>query len=216
MANPWFQIPNLVSLSRVALTPFVGYYLAQGDSRSTLICAGLLLLAGVTDGLDGYLARKLNQVSTLGIVLDPIADKIFAGILVILLILYRDFPIWLAAAIIGRDLLILVAGSILLRGRKVVIPSNITGKYAFGVMAFLLGSYVIRFQFGIEFTTWVTVALLILSTLTYARVFWHVRRGQAPPVFKDKTVYRLLRIGASSLALGLFLYRLVEELLLAS
>ncbi|MEW6411860.1 MAG: CDP-alcohol phosphatidyltransferase family protein [Candidatus Zixiibacteriota bacterium] len=212
MSNQWFQIANLVSISRILLTPFVGYYLAQGDSRSTLICAALLVLAGITDGLDGYLARRLKQVSEFGIALDPIADKIFAGVLVVLLIFYRDFPIWLAAAIVGRDLLILIAGSILLRGRKVVIPSNITGKYTFGVMAFLLGSYVIRFPFGIWLTTWVTVILLILSTLIYARVFWHVRRGQAPPVFRDKLMYKVLRVSLSSFALGVYLFRLVAEL----
>ncbi len=213
MPSPWLQIPNLVSLSRVVLTPFVGYFLARGDNQSTLICVVLLLIAGITDGLDGYLARRLNQVSKLGIALDPVADKVFAGVLVVLLILYRDFPIWLAVAIIGRDLLILIAGSILLRGQKLVIPSNITGKYAFGVMAFLLGSYVIRFEFGIILTTWVTVALLILSTIIYARVFLRASRGRPQPDFVDKLLYKVLRIGASLVALAVFLYRMVVDLL---
>ncbi|UCE24301.1 MAG: CDP-alcohol phosphatidyltransferase family protein [Candidatus Zixiibacteriota bacterium] len=212
MPSPWLQIPNLVSLSRVALTPFVGYFLARGDNQSSLICVALLLIAGVTDGLDGYLARRLNQVSNLGIALDPVADKVFAGVLVVLLILYREFPIWLAAAIIGRDLLILIAGSILLRGQKVVIPSNITGKYAFGVMAFLLGSYVIRFEFGIILTTWVTVVLLILSTIIYSRVFLRANRGQPQPVFVDKPLYKVLRISASVVALAVFVYRMAVDL----
>ena len=197
----------------MALTPFVGYYLAQGDSTSTLICVILLVVAGITDGLDGYMARRLGQVSKLGIVLDPIADKIFAGVLVILLILYRDFPLWLASAIIGRDLLILVAGSLLLRGRKVVIPSNITGKYTFGVMACLLGSYVIRFQFGIWLTTMVTIVLLVISTIIYARVFIYVRQGKDAPVFRDKTVYAVMRIGASLITFIYFMYRLYTDLL---
>ena len=213
MPNPWLQIPNLVSLSRVALTPFVGYYLAQGDSRSTLICAILLIVAGITDGLDGYLARRMGQVSRLGIALDPIADKVFAGVLVILLILYREFPIWLAAAIIGRDLLIMVAGLVLLRGRKVDLPSNITGKYAFGVMAFLLGSYVIRFQFGIWMTTLATVILLVLSTIIYARVFVLIKSGQTAPAPKDRPVYKVLRIGGTLVLLVIYLYKLSETLL---
>ena len=212
MSNQWLQIPNLVSLSRVALTPFVGYYLAQGDNRSTLICAILLVVAGITDGLDGYLARRLGQVGKLGIALDPIADKVFAGVLVILLIFYREFPVWLAAAIVGRDLLILAAGSMLLKGKQVVIPSNITGKYAFGVMAFLLGSYVIRFDFGIWLTTTATVALLILSTIVYARVFVYVRRGKDAPVFNDRPIYKILRIGGSLILLVIFLYKLGHTL----
>ncbi len=213
MPSPWLQIPNLVSLSRVAIVPFLGYYLARGDDRSTLICAILMMVAGITDGLDGYLARRLGQVSKLGIALDPVADKIFAGALVVLLIFYREFPVWLAAAIVGRDLLILVAGLILLKGKELVIPSNITGKYTFGVMAFLLGSYVIRFQFGIWFTTAWTVVMLILSTIVYARVFLFVRKGESLPVFQDRTIHKALRIGASILAIAYFFYRLATDML---
>ena len=213
MPSPWLQIPNLVSLSRVALTPAVGYYLSIGDDRSSIICAVLLVVAGITDGLDGYLARKMNQVSPLGIALDPIADKVFAAVLVVLLIVYRDFPIWLATAILGRDLLILVGGLFLMRGRKLVLPSNITGKYAFGLMAFLLGSYVIRFQFGIWLTTIGTILLLILSTIIYTRVFVRVRRGQALPVFTDRPVYKALRFAAAIAAMGWYFYRLFTDLL---
>ncbi len=213
MSSQWFEIPNLVSLSRVVLTPFVGYFLAQGDGRSTLICAVILVVAGITDGLDGYLARRMGKVSQLGIALDPVADKIFAGVLVVLLILYRGFPVWLATAIIGRDVLIMLAGLLLLRGRKLVLPSNITGKYAFGVMAFLLGSYVIRFEFGIVLTTYATLILLVLSTLVYARVFVRVRKGLKAPVFEDKPVYKFLRIGGSVALLALFFYKLATSLL---
>lgn len=213
MASSWLQFPNLLSLSRVAMTPFVGYFLAQGDDRSTMICAGFLLLAAITDGLDGYLARRLGQVSKLGIVLDPIADKIFAGVLIVLLIAYREFPVWLAAAIIGRDLLILLAGSLLLKGRKVVVPSNITGKYTFTAIAVLIGSYVIRFPFGIWLMTVLTLLLLILSTIIYARVFIRVRRGRSTPVFSDKPIYKILRTAATLVVSAIFLYRMWLDLI---
>jgi len=213
MACEWLKLPNLLSLPRVAMTPFVGYFLAQGDDRSTLICAGILLLAAVTDGLDGYLARRMGQVSKLGIALDPIADKIFAGVLVILLIVYREFPVWLAAAIIGRDLIILVAGSLLLKGRKVVIPANITGKYTFSAIAVLIGSHVIKFPFGIWLMTLFTLLLLIISTVIYARVFIHVRRGGSAPVFADKPLYKILRVIATLIVSAVFLYRLWQDLL---
>lgn len=213
MASEWLKLPNLLSLSRVAMTPFVGYFLAQGDNRSTVICAGFLILAAVSDGLDGYLARRMGQVSSLGIALDPIADKIFAGVLVVLLIAYREFPVWLAAAIIGRDLIILAAGSLLLKGRKVVIPSNITGKYTFTAIAVLIGSYVIRFPFGIWLMILFTILLLIISTLIYARVFIYVRKGQAAPVFPDKPLYKISRITATLAVSAVFLYRLWQDLL---
>ncbi len=208
MIKELFQLPNLVSLSRVALTPFVAYFLARPDGHSTVICLILLLVAGLTDGLDGYLARRMHLVGSLGKALDPIADKIFASVLVLLLIVYRGFPVWLAAVIIGRDLLILTAGMLLIRTQNIVPSSNLTGKYTFGAVAFLLGSYVIRFQFGIMLTTWLTIALLIASTVIYVKVFFEIRRSGSAAEFADKPTYRVLRVGGTILFLAVFFFQL--------
>jgi len=188
-----FQIPNLVSLSRILLTPLVGYFLWKNDDRSTLICVILLIVAGITDGLDGWLARRMNKISPLGIALDPVADKIFAGVLVLLLIPFREMPVWLAAVIIGRDLLILLAGLIILKDRKITVPSNLTGKYAFTAIVVLLASYVIRFDFGIQLYTYISLLFILLSLINYSRVFYFVRKGFPAPVFKDNKVYRSIR-----------------------
>ncbi len=205
-----FQIPNLVSLSRIFLTPFVAYFLWKGDLQSTHICALLLILAGITDALDGYLARKLNQVSELGKSLDPLADKIMAGILVILLILFREFPIWLALLIIGRDILILIAGLILLKGKKIVVPSNLTGKYAFAAIAFLIGSYIYNYPFGIWFTTNITIIYIVLSFYFYTRLFLAVKKGEALPLFNDKLIYKILRWIWNFIFLTLYLFNFYE------
>jgi len=188
------QLPNLVSLSRIALIPLLGYYLASDAPHAVAVCVGLISLAGITDGLDGILARRLGQITPLGIALDPIADKIFAGALVILLVIFRQFPIWLASVIVGRDLIILLAGLILLKDKEVVIPSNLTGKYTFAALVVLLLSYVMRFDFGIAVMTWIALVLIAVSVCGYARVFQRVRSGRPAPVFADKPVYRWLRI----------------------
>ncbi len=202
------QIPNLMSLSRVMLTPFVGYFLWRGDNQSTMICAALLVVAAITDFLDGYLARRLGQVSRLGIALDPLCDKILAGALVVMLVLFRGFPIWLAAAIVGRDLVIVSAGLYLMRGRDIDMPSNLTGKYTFGAIAVLLISYVIRFDFGITLWTWITLAFLIASIVSYGRVFVIIRRGLTPRPFVDRSWFKALRITAMVVATVVFFYRL--------
>ncbi len=202
------QIPNLVSLARILLTPFVGYFLWRGDNQSTLICAGLLVVAAITDFLDGYLARRLGQVTRLGIALDPICDKIFAGVLVVMLVLFRGFPVWLAAAIVGRDLVIVGAGLYLMRGRDIDMPSNLIGKYTFGAVAVLLGSYVIRFDFGITLWTWITVAFLIASCVGYGRVFVIIRRGLTPRPFADRSWFRALRIAAIVVVAVVYFHRL--------
>lgn len=212
MLKELLQLPNLLSLSRILLTPIIGYYLALGDKRSTIICVILLMVAGLTDGFDGYLARKMNKISKLGIMLDPLADKIFAAFLVILLILYRDFPLWLALVIVGRDLLIIVAGWLIFRGKNIAVPSNLTGKYTFTIIAFLLGSYVIRFEFGIIFCTYLTLLMIVLSLYNYTRTFIYVRAKGEPPVFKDNKLYLSLRILVQISFLVIFFYKLYQYL----
>lgn len=187
------QPANLLSLSRVLLTPLVGYFLWKGDSQSTHICALLLIVAGITDGLDGYVARKLGQVSDFGKTLDPLADKLMAIVLIGLLIMFRDFPWWLAGVVVGRDLLILLAGLTLMRGEKIVVPSNWAGKYAFVAIIFLIGSYIYRFPTGITVLTWMTIVLVAISSLLYARLFLRLRGGQKLQIQPDRPMWKGLR-----------------------
>ena len=199
--------PNFFSISRVLLTPLVALALAEGSRRGTIVCVVLFVIAAVTDWLDGFVARKMNAVTPLGIALDPIADKIFAGVVVLLLIPYRDLPVWMASVILGRDVVILAAGALLLRGRTLTLPSNLTGKYTFAAIAVLLASYVVQFEFGIIHFTWLTVAFSALSLINYARTFLAVRAGQPVPVFTDRPFLRLLRIGATLVVSAVYLYR---------
>ncbi len=189
------QLPNLFSLSRVVLAPLIGYILWKDQPGATMVAALLIILAGVTDGLDGYLARRMKCVTRLGMALDPIADKAFAIILVICLILFRDFPIWLAAAIIGRDILIVAGGLWLKRRRDISLPSNLTGRWAFAAVAVLLGAYIIRFQFSIQLMTPIVVILLGASLIGYGLVFVRIKRGRSVEPFSDNARWRSVRYG---------------------
>lgn len=186
-------LPNLLSLARIVLAPLIGYFLWRNDPSSTVVAAGLFVLAGLTDGLDGYLARRRRQISSLGIFLDPLADKVFALILISSVVLWRDLPLWLAAVIVGRDLIILGGGLFLRRRQTVDLPSNLTGQYAFAAVAVLLASYVIRFEFGIKLMTVVTLIFLALSLYSYGRIFSFLRRGHPAPQFHDRPGYRFAR-----------------------
>ena len=207
-ASEILQTANLLSLSRILLIPFIGYYLWRGDNQATIICTALLVVAGITDLLDGYVARRLNQVSRLGMVLDPLADKILAVALVVMLIFFRGFPLWLAVVIVGRDLLILAAGLVLLKGSDIIVPSNLTGKYTFAAIAVLLGSYVIRFDFGATLMTYVTVNLVTASTIIYARSFVLLKGGASPTPFADRPLYRITRVVVTLAVLGWYFYKL--------
>lgn len=207
------HLPNLLSLSRIPLGLATGYFLWRDDGRSTLIAAVLVTLAGITDGLDGYLARRRGQITQLGIALDPIADKFFAGILVVCLIWFRGFPIWLAAAVIGRDLLIMLGGLFLIDQQKVSLPSNLTGKHAFAWLAVLLASYVTKFEFGIELITPLVVLLLAASTIGYIRVFYLVRKGVKPEPFVDKPWTKITRLTYVLAVSAVYLFRFYTDVL---
>jgi CDP-diacylglycerol--glycerol-3-phosphate 3-phosphatidyltransferase len=203
--------PNLVSLSRVLITPLVGYYLARDDSASTTICASLLIVAAATDGLDGYLARRLKMRSGLGLILDPLADKLFAAVLLIELVLFRGLPIWLAAVIIGRDLLIAVSGMMVMRKRKVSLASNIVGQYTFFSILLLLGFYIIKFQFGIRLMSIATMLLILASLISYARRLIVLFRGIPTELPPDKKLYKTLRVSVTAIILAICVVMLVLE-----
>ena len=107
------NVPNLVTLSRIILIPLlIGiFYLPEGTltrEHQNIIATAIFILAGITDWLDGYLARKLNQMSAFGAFLDPVADKlIVAAALVVLLHLQPPrVDAMVALIIIGREIAI--------------------------------------------------------------------------------------------------------------
>lgn len=204
------KIPNLISLGRLIFLIPTAYFLSQPDPHYRLYALITLTVAAVTDYFDGYFARKLNQKTELGLILDPLSDKILAGVLVILLILYRSFPIWLAVLILGRDILILSGGLIIKSKTGRTPESNLSGKYCFAFIAGLLISYVIEFDFGITMMTAISIILIGLSLVIYARTFTIVMRGTAAPVFVDKPLYRFLRTAITLIAALVYLYFLLQ------
>jgi len=102
------SIPNLLTAARIVLIPcfVVAFYLPT--KHAGMITAGIFCLAGITDWLDGYLARKLNQTSRFGAFLDPVADKLIVAVALVLLV--GEFgSVWItipAAVIVSREIAI--------------------------------------------------------------------------------------------------------------
>ena len=118
--------PNLLTLSRLALAPWVAVCILHQEFRQAL---WLLLAAGVTDGLDGYLARRCGLVTRLGAQLDPVADKVLLVTVYISLGLAGLIPQWLVLIVVGRDLLILTfAGAALATARQLEFAPSVWGK----------------------------------------------------------------------------------------
>lgn len=111
-SGPW-TVPNLLTVVRIILTvPFL-YLISQGRFG---IALWVFFLAGLTDFADGYVARRFNQRSSLGRFLDPLADKLLTtAAFVVMAIPHEGFPsipVWLAVAVVGRDLIIVVGSLI--------------------------------------------------------------------------------------------------------
>jgi len=206
-------VPNLLSLFRIFLTPFIGYFLSFDSKQGVIICVALLTLAGISDFFDGYFARRLNQISALGMILDPVADKIFTLALIVELVYFRGFPVWLAVAIIARDLLILLASFDVMKSRRLELPSNLMGKYYFATISLLILSYIVHFPFGEKIFYYLTLILLICSSFNYARTFIIVRRGGEFPIFKDRPLYKYARLLATIIIIIIGLYKFYFEVI---
>jgi cardiolipin synthase len=164
------HVPNLLSITRLVLLPVVLYLVTLPDDWAPWAAAGLMILSMVFDGLDGLLARRWNAVTEFGKVIDPLADKVCIGAAAIVLVIYRDLPLWLAIVVIGRDVLILLGGCLLRRSRRETPMSNYAGKAAAFVIGATLVVYTLRT--GIvwleEAFSWLSAALVAVSLVVYA------------------------------------------------
>ncbi|OAR00355.1 hypothetical protein LLEC1_00279, partial [Akanthomyces lecanii] len=95
-----YTLPNILTFSRLVAAPFIGYFVLH-DSHAW--AAGLLVYAGVTDLLDGWIARRWNRKTVVGTVVDPMADKVLMTVLTVCLAVKGALPVWVASIILGRD-----------------------------------------------------------------------------------------------------------------
>jgi cardiolipin synthase len=100
-------IPNAVTAARLAAVP--GFLWLLFGVQNRVAAAALLAVLGATDWVDGWLARRLGQVSTLGKVLDPVADRVLLGVGVVAIMVDGSVPLWLGAAVLAREALVSAA-----------------------------------------------------------------------------------------------------------
>ncbi len=121
-------IPNLISLLRIALIPV--FFTLIVDHDTTQMGLVLFVVVVATDWVDGAIARATGQVSELGKILDPVADRLAIAAGLIALVVRDAFPLWAALLILVRDVAVLLAGLVLLSRRRVRIDVRYIGKVA--------------------------------------------------------------------------------------
>jgi cardiolipin synthase (CMP-forming) len=151
-----FNVPNFLSFLRIALVPVFLWFLLEEMFVSAIT---VLAIAGLTDFLDGYLARKLNQTTKLGKLLDPVADRLYIFATLLALSATGYVPWWLAGLVILRDLLMLISLPVLASVGHRTLPVHYLGKastfallYAFPLL--LMGKIFTEAAFIITPAAW--------------------------------------------------------------
>ncbi|HEV3483659.1 MAG TPA: CDP-alcohol phosphatidyltransferase family protein [Candidatus Acidoferrales bacterium] len=175
MRRQILTVPNQLTFLRLAFLPF---FIIAIKYDHYALALGILVIAGFTDGLDGLLARGLNQKTPLGAYLDPIADKLLLSSSYLVLALNGKIAWWLAIMVVGRDVLLLVACAVILLtvGYR-PFPPSIWGKATTFFEIFLIvlvlvlavwaneSLWIVR-----EFTGYIVGALVLFSGLHYSIV----------------------------------------------
>lgn len=156
-------LPNIISISRfILILPILILY-NNPSPYSIWIVFSLLILSYLSDYADGYFARKLSQQSMLGLILDPLVDKIWTAALIILLCLYRDLPLWIASIVILRDVGIIYINTRIYIRHKFVMPSNEFGR----TYMVLMGLLIIGLTAHFEQLIWLAYLLVGLALFTW-------------------------------------------------
>jgi cardiolipin synthase (CMP-forming) len=178
-------IPNLITTIRIILTPIFVIYIINDELISGLV---VIVISGLSDGIDGMVARLFNQKSKLGAYLDPLADKIILISAFITLSVRHLLPSWLTVLVISRDVLILMGISIMfLNGMKINIKPAISSKITtclqfITLISVLAKEYLSRFDNYYRYLFYMTALFTTISFLQYMYQ-WFKLTGDA----KDST-----------------------------
>ena len=172
-----FNIPNLLSISRILAVPLFVILMLEPSPLRALIAGIVFALASATDWLDGYLARRWGQVTKIGKLLDPVADKILLMSAFIILVEIEVIYAWIAVVFIAREFVVTGLRSIA-SAEGVIIPAENLGKYKVGaqitaVLALLL-HYSINHAWLKDLgwiAIWIALILSVVSAMQYFKAY---------------------------------------------
>jgi CDP-diacylglycerol--glycerol-3-phosphate 3-phosphatidyltransferase len=179
------NLPNLLTILRIFFVPFLVAVVAQESPRlefsgvvlsSELLALAIFLAAAATDLLDGYLARRWGQITTVGTLLDPIADKLLISSALIALVQIRQVPAWMVILIVGREFAVSGLRSIAAAEGFTIHASDLgKTKMVTQVIAVSLLLLSMRWEplhFWAMLWMWGMLVFALLSAAAYFRKFW--------------------------------------------
>ncbi len=171
------NIPNILTVLRILITPLFVIFLIRDLHGYALL---LFVFAGISDGLDGLIARMFNQRSDLGAVLDPIADKLLLTAAYLSLGILKDVPGWLTVVVISRDVLIVTGIAVLtFSGIHFDIRPSLISKWTTGFQILTVAVTLLELRIQGAATVWrilcwTTAVMTILSGLHYTYLGLHI------------------------------------------
>jgi cardiolipin synthase len=160
------NVPNFFTLIRFVLIPiFVTVFFKQNNREVNFYCITIFLIAGLTDILDGYIARKYNMITKLGTLMDPLADKLTILTILFCLCIKKYIPIWIFAIALLKEIC-MVSGATRLYKKDIIIPANYYGKLATCVFYIAIILSFLKIKHNIVFFI-IAIIMAILALVKY-------------------------------------------------
>jgi len=166
-----FGLPNFFTLLRLFFLPFIIHYLRLGTRTGDIFALIFMLLASMTDYLDGHYARKLQKTSNLGRMMDPLIDKVSVDLTMLVLAAHRGLPYWYVFIVIGRDLFLLFGGAVVVSKERFVVESNKLGKWTSTLFALVIITYTLNIPYAKQTLMFITVLLIPATVAKYIRKY---------------------------------------------
>jgi len=163
----FFGLPNILTFSRLFFLPVIVYYLSLGTKSGDKTAIVFMLIACITDYLDGFAARKLNMRSVFGTMLDPFVDKMTVAVVMLTLASHKGLPYWFVFIVIGRDVSILCASLYVIKMKRFVAVSNLLGKFTASSFAVVIILFTINVPVAKNVAMWISLILIPLSLIKY-------------------------------------------------
>ncbi len=170
------NVPISLTILRIFFVPLLVVLLLTKGENMDLWAVGVFLLAAATDLLDGYLARKNRQITTLGILLDPIADKLLTSAAFISLVELKLVPAWMVVIIVGRELAVSGLRAIA-STRGWALEASDLGKTKMVLQVLAISVIVLERRYPIvlpfaDLLLWLVVVVALASAVQYFWIFW--------------------------------------------
>ena len=163
-----FNISNALTIARIILLIPILYLLSLETQHNNYQAVVIIVVAVMTDYLDGYIARKANTVTQFGRYLDPVADKICVVATVVYLAFFRrNMAQWFALLLVFKDVLILAGAAYMVFVKKVIVQSDMPGKWAVFFVAVTIMLYILNFTVLGKIFMYVSLVWVLHSTVLY-------------------------------------------------